>query len=143
MRLWDLRQADLAEPIQTLRRHTRPVRSMAVDPTGRVLATGGVDTFVTLWDVQSGQVLHTLADHAACLNMVTFSLDGRQVAVLDINDTIGVWDAQSGKQLDSYRIYHSAIPAIATSPDGRLSFPAVLNNLFTSGISAPRLPRTS
>lgn len=120
VRIWDLRQADLREPVRILRHHTRPVRSMAVDPAGRLLATGGVDTFVTIWDVQSGQVLHTLTDHAACLNMVAFSRNGRQVAVLDINDTIGVWDAQSGKQQDSYRIYHSAIPAIAASPDGRL-----------------------
>lgn len=92
---------------------------LAVSPNGQILASGGNDNFIVLWDVASGQARQILADHAAPLNGLAFSQDSGQLAALDTNETIHVWDATSGQRVDFYHIHHGGIQAVATTPDGR------------------------
>ncbi|OCT54523.1 putative U3 small nucleolar RNA-associated protein 13 [Cladophialophora carrionii] len=61
--------ADLA---RTLKPHTTPVVSSAIDGTGSVLATGGAEGQVKVWDLRGGYVSHTFHGHGGVVSALRF-----------------------------------------------------------------------
>src|SRR6184192_643743 len=57
--------------------HRRVVRSMAISPEGRWLATGAKDNTIKIWDVASGRLLRTLYGHGSPVNALAASPDGK------------------------------------------------------------------
>jgi len=49
-----------------------------------------------VWDLSSGQELHTLASHSAPVNGVAVTPHGRRVVSASADNTPKVWDLQSG-----------------------------------------------
>ena len=50
---------------KTLRPHTTPVVSTTVDESGHLLATGGADGTVKIWDIRGGYISHTFHGHGS------------------------------------------------------------------------------
>jgi WD40 repeat protein len=72
--------------------HTKRIRSIAFAPGGRMLASGGDDGLVRLWDVESGRVLgNPLLAGGRPVTAVGFSPDGR--TLLAAHGAISVWDS--------------------------------------------------
>ena len=78
-------------------RHPEAVRSLALSPDGRILATGGQNTtdddnpaHLVLWDVASGEELTRLRLPRA-VTSVTFSPDGLLLAAATGEDRVRVW----------------------------------------------------
>ena len=74
-----------------------PSLNVAFSPDGRRLATGGEENTVKIWDVQTGQELHTLRGHSGDVYTVAFSPDGRWVASAGEDSTVKVWDSHTGE----------------------------------------------
>lgn len=55
---------NITTPVVKLLTHRGPVRSLAVDPTGRYMATSGADSQVKVWDVRMLRQLHAYFSHA-------------------------------------------------------------------------------
>ncbi|MCJ1251173.1 U3 small nucleolar RNA-associated protein 13 [Trapelia coarctata] len=78
MRIYFLEPANdnsrLLNPIlqRTLKPHTTPVITGAVDRTGTLLATGGADGVVKVWDIRGGYVSHTFRGHAGVISALHF-----------------------------------------------------------------------
>jgi U3 small nucleolar RNA-associated protein 13 len=51
------------ELLRTLKPHTSPVVSSAIDSTGTLLATGSADGTIKVWDIRGGYVTHTFHGH--------------------------------------------------------------------------------
>jgi roadblock/LC7 domain-containing protein len=103
------------------------IAAIRFSPDGKILAAGGQDPFVQLWDVTSGQVLKTLKSPAETrdfnLRTIAFSPDGTRVA--KDGPPLVVWDVASGKALFEKWVFNSAdsgggAAAIAFSPDGKI-----------------------
>src|SRR5262249_60191754 len=56
------------------------VNSLAFSPDGKVLASGGWDDTVRLWDVATGKELRKIDAHKAMVGRVVFSADGKVLA---------------------------------------------------------------
>ena len=84
--------------------HTDNVYTIAFDPDGNTIASGGRDNTVRLWDVATGTANHTLTAHTADINGVVFSPDGSMLASRSADDTIRLWDVATGDR----SITHSA-----------------------------------
>jgi WD40 repeat protein len=83
---------------------------------GKVLAAGGVDFRVRLWDVATGRDLCPASALAGGITGVSFSPDGRLLAASSDRNQVRLYEPATGKELGRL----PGCRAYAFSPDGRL-----------------------
>ena len=104
--------------VHTFEGHQDGIRSIAVSPNGKYLATGSKDNTAKLWETETGELVRTLEGHANWVNSVTFSPDGRYILTGSYDNTAKIWDVSSGNVLSTLSRQNGAILAVAYSPDG-------------------------
>jgi U3 small nucleolar RNA-associated protein 13 len=78
LRLYAISRSDSGEDtlelelLRTLRPHTSPVVTLAVDRTGTLVATGGADGVVKVWDIRGGYTTHTFHGHGGVVSALHF-----------------------------------------------------------------------
>jgi WD40 repeat protein len=139
-RIWKLNLtpgAASAELVRTLSGHAGgpPVggifdglNTVVFSPDGAKLATGGVDKFAKVWDVETGQeLLSVLVDtDGSGVTRLAFSPDGRFLATASDDLPSGsslatIWDIDRGRKISTYTGHNQTgrIWGMAISPDGK------------------------
>ncbi|KAJ5725689.1 uncharacterized protein N7483_007046 [Penicillium malachiteum] len=65
-----------AKLVRTLKPHPTPVVTSAIDETGTLLATGGADGSVKVWDIRGGYITHTFHDRGVISALCFFEVSG-------------------------------------------------------------------
>jgi WD40 repeat protein len=86
---------------------------LAFSPNGRRLAAGSEGNTVKVWDVTTGQVVHTLSGHTEPILNVTFSPDGRRLISAGRDRVVKVWDLED--------VERAVLAPLWTLPDFSLS----------------------
>jgi len=100
--------------------HSTAVMSVAFSPNGKLLASGGGDSMIKLWDMETGKSLRTLPGHIGWVVSVMFSPDGKQLASSSLDNTVKLWDVNTGGELGDLSGHSKFVKSVAFSPDGRL-----------------------
>ena len=81
------------------------VLCLEFSPDGKLLAAGFQFQWVTVWDVESGQVKLQFSQNPAMMNVVslTFSPDSQALAVGTDVGTVTLWQVETGKRLAAFK----------------------------------------
>lgn len=60
------------ELLRTLKPHTAPVVTSVIDHIGTLLATGGADGVIKVWDIRGGYLTHTFRGHSGVISALHF-----------------------------------------------------------------------
>ena len=121
-------------PIGSLPGNANGTVCMAYSPDGTILATGGQDNLVRLWDVEHRTELARLSGHSQLVKAVAFSPDGKWLISVSGNyrtpeesGEIRIWDIDGTRT----RPVQTLLPA--TGPISGLSFAPDGKTFATSG----------
>jgi WD40 repeat protein len=114
---------DVVAPIPTVDQFTfnEPIQSVAFSPDGLLIASGGNDWNVHIWDAQDGSELAVLPGHTDWIRSVAFSPDGQWLASGSDDRNVFVWsvaDHSGAPQIVSG--HEDWVRSVAFSPDSQV-----------------------
>ncbi|MGE3779800.1 MAG: protein kinase, partial [Pirellulaceae bacterium] len=139
VRVWD---AERGVEHALLAGHSAPVLSVAISRDGQLLATGGADRTVFVWNFSTVTAVPSraapwrkLVGHNGPVNDVVFLGDGSRVAsVSDDDDVVRLWDLASGQETLRVASLERASVQLAFSNDD--------HHLYVAGRSHVRIYQT-
>jgi WD40 repeat protein len=108
--------------------HSLSVFALAYSPDGKLLASGGGDGTVKIWDAREHELIRTIAAHTGGVSAVAWLQGGSTLASAGDNGTVKFWNVENGKLLRTVAARPSVKDkskpakaiALAYSPDEKL-----------------------
>jgi WD40 repeat protein/serine/threonine protein kinase len=114
--VWDWEKNQLFFP-PTLPVHANKGINVAFSRDGRRLASGGWGGKIIIWNAETGEHIHTLAD-ANMPSALAFSPDGRGLVSASFGRRLDVWDTTTGERVKTFPAGDGLVLGAAVSPDG-------------------------
>uniref|UniRef100_A0A672PIJ7 Uncharacterized protein n=1 Tax=Sinocyclocheilus grahami TaxID=75366 RepID=A0A672PIJ7_SINGR len=94
---------------------------MTFDCTSTLLATGGCDGTIKLWDVVKQYCTHNLKGSSGVVHLVEFHPDISRLQLFSssVDCGIRIWDLRTSKCICVLESHYSAVTSLAFSPDGQ------------------------
>lgn len=118
IRIWNPRTGRLLRTLNQVHSQ-KSVRTLAVSPDNSILASGGDDKNVILWDLKTGRRILTIPGHRGAVNSIAFSSDGQTLVSGSDDKTIRLWNRRTGRRLLTLTGHTGPVNAIALSRDGQ------------------------
>lgn len=94
--------------------------SIAFAPDGKILASGGYDNRIRLWDPDTGKEVRALEGHTSYVNCIAMSADGKWLASGSQDKDLRLWEVNTGKERRRFQGHRAPIERLALSPDGKV-----------------------
>ncbi|KAF6717501.1 Transducin beta-like protein 3 [Oryzias melastigma] len=118
LKQWDWRHASCTRSWRAI--HTVPVASMTFDSTSTLLATGGCDGTIKLWDVVKQYCTHNLKGSSGVIHLVQFHPDISRLQLFSSSLDCGIrmWDLRSSQCVCVLQSHYSSVTSLSFSADG-------------------------
>ncbi|GEM_PF-1969297 len=101
-------------------RHFDEPRGNVFSPDGKLLASGGGDDFVRIWDPTTGKEVASLPGSGEGTMDVVFSPDGARLFTAGVDKRLRIWDVATWKDPRTIIPGTDSLEALSVSPDGSL-----------------------
>ncbi len=88
--------------VRVIEGHNDTLYSAVISPDGKILATGGYDRVIQLWNVEDGTLIRRLDGHNGAIYDLDFDATGNVLASASADETIKVWNVATGERLDTF-----------------------------------------
>ena len=106
--------------------------SIAVDPSGEVVAAGSLDDFdVHIWSVQTGQLLDQLSGHEGPVSSLAFAPTGGNLVSGSWDRTVRIWSVFARTQTSEPLQLQADVICIAVRPDSKQIAVSTLDGQLT------------
>ena len=112
----DLREADLTDAQFV---DMGVVMSVVFNADGTMLASGGEDTSVYIWDVATGSGLFALRGHSGGVNSISWRHDGNQLASGSDDGSVMVWELEASRRNWALKKHAARVTTVCFSPKGQ------------------------
>ena len=92
--------------------------SIAFSPDGSQVVSGGGDAKLRIWDVETGELLHTMRGHKGNVRCAAYSPNGEIIVSGGDDRTARLWSAE-GVGIIQLSGHIKPVRAAAFSPDGK------------------------
>src|SRR5258706_3756858 len=97
--IWLISIDQTGTQLRILRGHESDIASIAFSLDGNYLASGGADTHIQIWDMETNSPLLILRGHTDFVSSVAFSPDGIHIASAGRDDTtVRIWNRRLSSQ---------------------------------------------
>ncbi len=110
---------ELHGDFSTLDSHSGFVYTVEFSPDGTILASGGADRRIRLWNTESGKIIYTLDGHQDAVTAVKFMPNGKILISAGADRTLRFWDLESKQLLKTIDAHAQKIHALALGRDGK------------------------
>ena len=141
VRVWDLDSANAAARQEANVGHVGGANDVTFSPDGKLVASGGADDTIRLWDVAGGKELKVLRGHTGQVATLRFTPDGKSLVSGGSDATVRVWDVKSGIEAKVLTGHTHQIADVAVSPDGSLIASASWDGTVRLHGTCPPAPR--
>lgn len=117
VKVWEVQSSKLRQSWSA--EANNDVNSVALFPDGKLLASGGLKG-VSIWNPQTGRLMHSLSTDGTAALVVAVSPDGRTLASGSFDTLVRLWDTRSWKVKQVLKNHPSEVRAIAFSGDGKM-----------------------
>ncbi|KAF2725130.1 WD40 repeat-like protein [Polychaeton citri CBS 116435] len=106
--------------------------SIAVDPSGEVVAAGSQDDFdIHIWSVQTGQLLDQLAGHEGPVSSLAFAPNGGSLLSGSWDRTVRIWSIFARTQTSEPLQFQSDVLHVVIRPDSKQVAVSTLDGQLT------------
>jgi len=100
--------------------HAGSVKTIAWNPNGDRLASGGSDDIICLWDLGWGGGSKVLVGHTNVVTGISWNPDGTKVASSSSDGTVRIWDSETKELLKTLTGHRGTVTSVDWSPTGDL-----------------------
>lgn len=97
-------------------RHKDNVTFVSFSPSGNKIASASRDRTVKLWDLQTGDLIFTLAAHNDSVFSISFNPTGELLATTSNDGTVKLWQVSDGSLLRTISGHQKAVNWVSFSP---------------------------
>jgi hypothetical protein len=108
------------EPGAVLQKQGAPLSAARFSKDGKLLATGGMDGVLQIWDVSTGEIRWSVKGHQGPVQAVLFTPHTQQLISASIDKTIILWNLATRAETARWGDFKLPILSAALSPDGTI-----------------------
>ncbi len=97
--------------------HVGGAWTIAWQPDGTCLGSGGQDGLVQIWNLSTRRPSQTLRGHGEGVTSIDWSADGSTIVSVGLDETIRTWSTETWNEIDSL-VTPGTVNAVTFSPDG-------------------------
>ena len=115
IRLYDFQTGEIKS---LLKGHKKEIIRLSFSPDSKLLASGGFDTSLLVWDVEQSKLVQRLNGHGSTIRALTFTHDGGRIVSGGDDNQLLLWSVSDGKLLKVMGQHEREIYGLAASIDG-------------------------
>ncbi|MBW4524765.1 MAG: caspase family protein [Phormidium tanganyikae FI6-MK23] len=104
----------------SLKGHTAPITQIQISPDNSLLISASTDKTIRLWNIETGELIRTIAGHNDRVTALSFNPDRQSFASASADRTIKIW-AIEGNLLTILQGHTDEVTSLSYSSDGRLA----------------------